>query len=402
MSSLKHFVLAAFLLLPSLTQSAGGAAESNIDRHAIVTRFNPTRKSTMNATTPMQVGNGNFAFGSDITSLQTFLPFATMASWGWKNDSLPEGRTQADMDGYEGVSWDNHGRPVRYDFGGPPDIEAWLRGNPNRVNLGRVGLRFWLDDNDGQEREVLKVVESDLERTSQTLDLWTGILTSQFKFQDEEVRVRVASDFNTDTIAVTLESGLVRKGRLGIFIEFPWNEGKEKFSAPFVGLWDVPEKHTTNLTLRSSSARIVHQMGRNKFYTTIGGDNFSIARQFTAKHLYDIQPCQNAESSRTFSASFSFGRAAQLFNDVQSVRSPAEVFAASKAGWRQFWTGSGFVDVLTGSIDPRAEELQRRIVLSRYLMRVNEAGDTPPQEVSSTLFPICFMKLNHKPLSLAL
>ena len=37
--------------------------------------------------------------------------------------------------------------------------------------------------------------------------------------------------------------------------------------------------------------------------------------------------------------------------------------------------------MLTGSSDPRAEELQRRIILSRYLMRVNEAGDLPPQEV---------------------
>ncbi|GAW03948.1 hypothetical protein LENED_005703 [Lentinula edodes] len=52
-----------------------------IDRHSLVTRYNPTR-ITSNPTTPMQVGNGNFAFGADVTSLQTFLPFATMSSWG--------------------------------------------------------------------------------------------------------------------------------------------------------------------------------------------------------------------------------------------------------------------------------------------------------------------------------
>lgn len=262
MVPLQLLFFAAFALLPAPGQltSTKDPTESPIDRRAIVTRFNPTRESTVNATTPIQVGNGNFAFGSDITSLQTFLPFATMASWGWKTDALPEGRTQEEVDGYEGVSWDNHGRPVRYDFGGPPDIEAWLRGNPNRVNLGRVGLQFWSTKVDGEERRVLDVAESDLRGASQTLDMWTGIMTSRFEFEGTEVQIRVASDFETDTIAVTLESELVREGRLGLFIDFPWNEGKEKFSAPFIGLWDVPEKHTTDLTLHSSSARIAHRM----------------------------------------------------------------------------------------------------------------------------------------------
>ncbi|KAJ3926275.1 MAG: hypothetical protein NXY57DRAFT_1029587 [Lentinula lateritia] len=36
---------------------------------------------------------------------------------------------------------------------------------------------------------------------------------------------------------------------------------------------------------------------------------------------------------------------------------------------------------LPGSTDSRADESHRRIILSRYLMRVNEAGEDPPQEV---------------------
>jgi len=35
---------------------------------------------------------------------------------------------------------------------------------------------------------------------------------------------------------------------------------------------------------------------------------------------------------------------------------------------------------LSGSTDPRAVELERRIVLSQYLMKVNYAGDVPPSE----------------------
>lgn len=94
-------------------------AQKGINRRSLVQRFNPTRNAFLqNTSTPMQVGNGNFAFGADVTGLQTLQPFAIMSSWGWKNDSLPPGKTMQDVEDYKGVSWLNHGRPVQYDFGG--------------------------------------------------------------------------------------------------------------------------------------------------------------------------------------------------------------------------------------------------------------------------------------------
>ncbi|RXW12671.1 hypothetical protein EST38_g13182 [Candolleomyces aberdarensis] len=403
-NSLFFFLAAAlsFLTLTVHAQSSSTIDTSSpthgpsapINRRSLVTRFNPTRHSTLASTTPIQVGNGNFAFGTDITSLQTFLPFSTMSSWGWKTDALPPNRTQSDIDGYKGVSWLNHGRPVQYDFGGPPDIEAWLRGSPNRVNLGRVGLRFWPDSLG--DSQAVNVSETDLQGTKQLLDLWTGILTSEFTFQGTPVKVSVASDLKTDTIAITLDSVLVRDGRIGLFLDFPWNEGKEKFSAPFVGYWDVPEKHMTNLTLTQTpsnvvrSARTRHHMESDAFDTYIGGagsDAFSIHRVSPTSHLYEIRPQPRLVRSREFAVSIQFSPAKESVNDpsnsgqsVPSVSSPIQVFDSSKKGWEEYWTQSGFVDVLTGSTDPRAEELQRRIILSRYLMRVNEAGDSPPQE----------------------
>jgi hypothetical protein len=245
-----------------------------------------------------------------------------------------------------------------------------------------VGLRFWSKEPVGRGRQVLDVVEGDLEGAVQTLDLWTGTLTSRFTFEGKDVKVQVASDFETDTIAVELQSDLVRDGRLGLFVDFPWNEGKQKFSAPFVGMWDVPEKHITDLTLAPSSARIAHRMEDIAFYTDIGGDKFSVARNSSGNHLYDIRPGRR-RPTQTFSLSISFsGRGSTP--SPKPPPTPSQIFAASRRGWQGFWTRSGFVDLLTGSTDPRAEELQRRIVLSRYLMRVNEAGDTPPQEVRST------------------
>lgn len=359
----------------------------SINRRALVTRFNPTRHSTLNATTPMQVGNGDFAFGTDITSLQTFLPFASMASWGWKNDSLPPGRTQADVDGYKGVEWlGNHGREVQYDFGGPADLEAWLRGSPNRVNLGRIGLRVWPSSSEAGDASTGMLEEKDLEEAEQVLDLWTGLLTSRFKIGGVAVKVQATVDLETDTVAVRLESMLVKEGRLGLFVDFPWCEGKEKFSAPFVGLWDVPERHHTEL---SGASRITHTMEDAVFYADLAGDAFEIARQPQLDawllHKYDVRPTTIEGRGRgSFSLSVQLsGR--DSTRPVRRTPSPSRVFAATKRGWEKYWAGSGFVDLLTGSTDPRAEELQRRIILSRYLMRVNEAGETPPQEVSWAL-----------------
>lgn len=341
-----------------------------IDRHALVTRYNPIRTSS-NPTTPVQVGNGNFAFGTDITGLQTFLPFNTLSSWGWKNDSLPPGITQADIEAYRGVSWLNHGRPVQYDFGGGNPIEQWLISNPNRVNLGRIGLAFL--DSGG----MMSVTESDLKNTKQTLDLWSGIITSKFSIGGTSVTVRVASADSTDTIAIQLESTLLAKGELGVFLDFPWCDGKAKFSAPFVGSFDFPANHSTTLhTFSAVRAAIHHTLDSATFITTLAGDARSIRRDDSVSHRYTVIP-QLKPTKRDWSLTVTFGK-----SDIGRIRQAKDIFKESEKAWANYWSKGGFVDVLTGSTDPRANELQRKIILSRYLMRVNEAGDTPPQEVS--------------------
>ncbi|MGA8788874.1 MAG: hypothetical protein WB535_07990, partial [Paenarthrobacter sp.] len=60
--------------------------------------------------------------------------------------------------------------------------------------------------------------------------------------------------------------------------------------------------------------------------------------------------------------------------------SPAgSVVAASAAYWPEFWSSGGAVE-LDATDDPRAKELERRIVLSQYLTAINCAGSLPPQE----------------------
>ncbi|KAF8201320.1 Six-hairpin glycosidase-like protein [Mycena galopus ATCC 62051] len=340
-----------------------------IDRQALVARYNPSRNAS-SATTPMQVGNGNFAFGADITGLQTFQPWAIMSTWGWKNDSLPAGDTVQDVYNYTGIILDNHGLLVEYMFDGPEPLQQWMISNPNRVNLGAVGLVFWSEDG-----EVLNVTESDLTSVEQGLDLWTGIITSNFVFNGTSIQVETSSAQAVDSIGVTVSSPLLESGRLGIFVDFPWNDGSLKFSDPFVGFWDNVSIHTTtlNATPRGTiGAEIAHTLVNSTFITSIGGDPFTITRDSPTTHRYSIRP---SAKSDTFAFSTTWGLKAP-----QSVLSPSAISQSSRQTWQDYWTTSGFVDVFTDSTDSRADELQRRIILSRYLMRVNEAGDYPPQE----------------------
>jgi hypothetical protein len=52
-------------------------------------------------------------------------------------------------------------------------------------------------------------------------------------------------------------------------------------------------------------------------------------------------------------------------------------------GWHQFWQSGGAID-LSGSKDPRARELERRIILSQYLTKLQCTSSNPPQETGLT------------------
>ena len=132
---------------------AATAAAGKIDRRAVVERHNVETAKT-NPKSPAQVGNGEFAYNFDITGMQTFVPFNTLAHWAWH--IAPEPRGGED---FGGVPFKVKGKtvflpvdrePLKYpqwrrDF---PDFKLsdaqkrrarWLAQNPSAFNLGRIG-----------------------------------------------------------------------------------------------------------------------------------------------------------------------------------------------------------------------------------------------------------------------
>ena len=155
-----------------------------IDRHALVTRHKVVLEKA-DAQTALQVGNGEFAFGVDVTGLQTFYG-NTMSHWGWHSFPVPMGKRIEDR---KLTNFDTHGRAVGYPTSskGQEGIYRWLRENPHRFNLGRLALRLTTSD---RKAATLKQIQ----HVRQELDLWRGQIVSQFTFDGKPVQVETCAD----------------------------------------------------------------------------------------------------------------------------------------------------------------------------------------------------------------
>lgn len=115
---------------------------------------------------------------------------------------------------YRGLIRETYGREVHYDLPDPSVKQAtqWLISNPNRVNLGRIGLRY----------KGVTLNGSLITQPLQKLDLWNGTITSNFKVDNKNVKVVTQGDFESDAVTFDIESDLVGTGDLQVEIDFPY------------------------------------------------------------------------------------------------------------------------------------------------------------------------------------
>lgn len=331
--------------------------EPPIDRQAIVrrhnvvlTRFSPDR--------PLQVGNGGFAFGMDITGLQTFAPLNIMSNWGWASSPLPPGVKVSD---YQYQPRETHGRIVTYPLPDPkhPQISDWLAANPHRIDLGRIGLILLKKDGSRARAD-------DLDHIRQTLDLWSGIVTSLFELEGSPVRVVTSCDPSRDQIGIRIESPLVSQKRLGVFLDC-LGDTDAQFQN-FVGDWAHPAALKA-VTQTPTSLVLRRDLGTDSYFTSLGWQQGDLRSPGSAGQ-FSIWSSTGDE----LDLCYGFTR-----SPVVSITTPQTIERRSARAWKRFWQSGGAID-FSQCRDPRAAELERRVVLSQYLMGVQEAGDLPPQE----------------------
>jgi hypothetical protein len=355
-------LLISILSLNAAAQSTMASFVQKIDRKAVVERHNIVTTAT-DPKSPAQVGNGEFAFGVDITGLQTFVPFNTLSHWSWHSFPLPGGQRAEDFKGQDLVT---HGRKINYDIPDTqqPDLSSWLAGNPHCFNLGRIG--FLILKSDGTE-----ATENDLKNRRQEIDLWNGIIYSSFVLEGIPVTVKTACNPSTDAIGVSVKSDLIKKGKIRVFLDFPYPDQDQ--NADYIGNYNMPDAHTSVIdTQNDNSAIIARKLDSTRYFVSL---NWTSKAHFSAGtvssgHRFFLDPLQTREISFTCT-----------FSPVKSGRflTAAEVFAESSRAWPEYWKSGAAID-LSRSKDERWKELERRIVLSQYLMKVNEAGTYPPQE----------------------
>lgn len=226
--------------------------------------------------------------------------------------------------------------------------------------MGNIGFAF----------KGVEVDESQLEQKEQVLDLWSGKISSSFVYKGKKVEVETWAAPDSDSVGISVESELLRNGELELFFDFPYAD-RNKFDAPFVGVWNATQNHTTALQTSANHATIHHILDANEYYFTAQWEGkAAVSGPANNTHRYSLSP--SGSSSLKLVASFS--------PDGESgIPSLQTLTTASKSWWQTYWSKGAFVD-LTAVDSADATELQRRIILSQYLMAVNSASSYPPQE----------------------
>ena len=361
---LKRLTVAGGMLGLSNSSITGS---SSIDRAALVSRHNPVLRQ-LDPLSPLTVGNGEFAFTADITGLQTLvsdyenaMPLCTMSQWGWHTRPAPDGLRRREL---QLTQYDTHGREVGYQTSseGQTELYQWLRENPHRLHLGRIGFC-----RTGDRKEIHAAELSDIR---QELDLWRGTITSRFTLDGESVIVQTAVHPRVDLLAVSIRSSLIDEAKLAVRFDFPY--GSPSMQAAD---WKQPiASHQAVGSRKSDRIEIRRTLDGDRYFVSISweGTAFVAAPE---PHSFLLS---GSKERLEFVVAFSPKRIAAQLPSARAT------FAASVDHWRRFWSEGGAVE-LVQSKDTRARELERRVVLSQYLTAIQCSGSTPPQETGLTV-----------------
>lgn len=343
-----------------------------IDRKSLVTRHHVTldHADTLGS---LSVGNGQFSFTVDVSGLQTFyedyengMALGTQSQWAWHAIPADQSYTLADVEKhYPGVGGRVTPYAVQHKTGKAGAASAWLRANPHRLHMGLIGLILIKKNGD-------TVVLNDLQHIQQTLDLWNGKITSQYEIEGEPVSVELYADASNDGIGVRINSPLAAANRLKVFLKFPYGATCHTCAG-----YDFthPEKHTTKFLRQGpSGVTLERTLDDTKFYVHVGIAHRDAELVPVTEHVYHLLP---------MGESFSF---TVLYTPQEraSFLKYETVEKNCQRQWPRFWLSGGAID-FSGCTDPRAAELERRVILSQYLTKIQCSGTLPPQETGLTM-----------------
>ena len=364
---MRHSAYALLILsaLALLTACSSGE-DTRIDREALLARNNP-RVTAPDSLASLSVGNGDFAFTVDVTGLQTFpsrysrgVPLGTQSSWGWHSFANPDGykheETLREYDFGRG-----HGELYACQFkedGRQKAAAEWFRANPHRLHLGNIGLEL----GEGVALEDLTDIE-------QTLDLMQGMISSSFSIGENDIRVKTVVHPHLDLVSAQV----IASQSPSVNLRFAYPTGAHSDDACD---WNAGDRHSTTLVSSGSGTAVLkREIDETTYYVRLSWHGEAALLE-KARNYWVLSASEGVD---TLSFSCLFTEDACL----EGLPNFCETAAASAEHWRAFWMDGAAVD-FSHCTDARAAELERRVVLSQYLLAIQSAGSVPPQETGLT------------------
>ena len=349
------------------------SCDEKINRFNLVSRHN-VEVTSFDSLASLSVGNGSFAFTVDATGLQTFpeiyengVCLGTMSEWGWH--SFPNEENYRMEETYEYFDVENRKVPYAVQWNNPErkqDAANYFRMNPHRLHLAGIGF-------DLLKSNYKSVGPNEIGDVSQQLNMWEGLISSSFTVEEDTIKVKTCNHSQRDLIGVRVQSDRIKKQLLGIKIRFPYPTSEHVDGA---ANWEKVSGHSSELIeWNAHSAVFQHTIDTTTYFLKM---NWANEADIVEKepHSFILKPTGNHsqfEVSIEFSNENNFG----IETDFETVKKSSSGF------WENYWETGGVVD-FSETDDPRAHELERRVVLSQYLTRVQCAGNYPPQETGLT------------------
>ena len=350
-----------------------------IDRQAVVNRHNPLITEA-DPLASLSVGNGHFATTVDITGLQSYpfeygagVPLNAMSDWGWHSF---ENTNHLQPSESEKTYEFGHGHPEVYavefkkaEDGRHKQATEYFRVNPHRLNLGTIGLS--LKDAKGETIPLTA-----LKQSKQSLLLWDGEIESSFRADGEMVEVTTSVHPQKDALFARVKSNLLKDQRATISLRFSYPTGKHADDA---NDWTKPEKHQSKIIAQNDHSAVIERtLDATSYYVTLTWAG-NATLQECDRHHFELT---TTDDVLTFSAEYSPSNPS-IQNTPISPFDYASYHKATQKFWHEWWQSGAIVD-FSQCTDPRAQELERRVVLSQYLTQINCANNIPPQETGLT------------------
>ncbi len=357
-----------------------------IDRQAVVNRNNPII-SEADPLASLTVGNGHFATTVDVTGLQSFpfdyeagVPLNAMSDWGWHKFENTSHLTASESE----KAFDmGHGHQEVYaveykkaEDGRHKEATEYFRVNPHRLNLGTIGLTF--KDADGKECPL-----SAITNIRQELKLWDGEIESTYKVGGTPVEVSTGVHPAKDALYARIKTDLLAEGKAAVNIRFSYPTGKHADDA---NDWTKPERHQSRIISQDDhSALIERTLDSTRYYVLLQWEGPATIHEQTPHH-FTLTP-----STDIITLAAEYFPSRPVYGGTAAVPSLSKASSfeydqyhkATLRHWARWWREGAIAD-FSRCTDPRAKELERRVVLSQYLTQINCANAMPPQETGLT------------------